>query len=275
MRPARGIAGLLAGAVAFGPAAVAHAYSYHTSFDEPALAVDAGAPPSDGGVADAGVQDAGPLAAPGGGQGRYFTGAVRDGYTCAVCHVGGTPPDDAAFAGLPDDGYVPGTEYTLTLTLPSAPSVAGAIEITDALGDAAGTLAVKPEDGLEDADRCMDGALAGFVTDLPQSRSVANVDACGASRLQVLWTAPNENAGALWVNVVAVAGNGDGRASPPADDPEATDGVYALATLLPHYGDRPEVTRVTSCTASAPARGGTPLFLLTVLLPLALLRRRR
>ncbi len=63
----------------------------------------------------------------GGGAGRYFTGSLRDGYTCGVCHVG-APEPDFELLGLPNpQEYEPGTQALLELTINYTPEAINGI----------------------------------------------------------------------------------------------------------------------------------------------------
>src|SRR5689334_9620772 len=51
-------------------------------------------------------------AAEGGGGGRHFTGSIKDGLTCAVCHTAKLPPR-LEVSGIPPVGYTPGQQYNV------------------------------------------------------------------------------------------------------------------------------------------------------------------
>src|SRR5690348_3551226 len=55
----------------------------------------------------------------GGGGGRYFSGSPLDGYTCSVCHRGGTAPE-VNVSGVPLNGYTPGMAYEIKVDWPDA-----------------------------------------------------------------------------------------------------------------------------------------------------------
>jgi len=187
----------------------------------------------------------------GGGGGRYFTGSFNDGFSCNVCHRDAPPPTDGELTGLPLDGYVAGETYALELELPDGASGA-ALEVTDELGNGMGTLELVG--GPQPADLCLpvDGAPAepaAHLNDLPQSRRVATVDGCGASRLRVTWTAPASPAGPMWLHAGVVASDGSG-------DPTG-DGVLTYSQVIAPLGDRAERTRVgTGCATSPPSSTG-------------------
>lgn len=63
-----------------------------------------------------------------------YTGSPADGQTCAVggCHGGGSLSEQAGAitSSIPDDGYVPGTTYTLTLSIEESGSSRFGFQIT-------------------------------------------------------------------------------------------------------------------------------------------------
>lgn len=208
----------------------------------------------------------------GGGGGRYFTGSFNDGYSCNVCHRGEAPPRDGELSGLPTDGYAPGETYALELELPDGASAGAAVEITDENGNGMGTLELIG--GPQPADLCLpvDGAPAeeaAHLSDLPQSRRMATVDGCGATRLRFTWTAPATPPGPMWIHAGVVASDGSG-------DPTG-DGVLLYSQVIPPFGDRAESSRVGSACAASPARAVEPtlLGLLALLTLVARGRRRR
>jgi hypothetical protein len=213
----------------------AFAFSNHTSFAEPAEN--------------------------GGGGERYFTGSVRDGYTCAVCHRGGPIPADVTIAGIPEDGFVPGAVVNLTITVDNGNGAA--FEIVSQTGSGVGTLAVTPEDCL-----AAPTVTAVWSASPGNGRTVAGLDGCSTNnRLQVAWTAP-ATIDPVWINFVVV-GNAGGNGEP------TEDGVYVYSYLLPAVGDGADSARVsgTCATARGPGSLVAPAFL-TLLLGL-LARRRR
>lgn len=219
------------------------------------------APPT--GRAYSGAETFGAAAVEGGGGGRYFTGSLRDGYTCNVCHRGGEQPE-LQIGGLPEAGYIPGQTYDIVLRLPDEAAVtSAAVELTDGEGQRVGSV------GLPAAPRgdevCGEPAeLASRVVDLPGGRSVVAMDACGARRVRVSWTAPPEPRGPVWFHAAAVAGNA-------SNDPTG-DGVRAYARVIPVQGGTATSAEVRSgCSASGTGQGGALAFLL---LAAGLVRRR-
>lgn len=178
----------------------------------------------------------------GGGGGRFFTGSVEDGLTCGVCHLGRDEPIEATFTidGPLEAGYVPGTTYRLELLLPEEePRIAGSIEVTDVSGAGIGSLTLLAEDAQQALDRCQvahpcgadvpDPTQAASLSDVGEDRSVATVDACGATRLVVEWHAPPEAVGPVRIHAVAVASDASG-------DPTG-DAAFAYATLVAPEGE--------------------------------------
>ena len=51
-----------------------------------------------------------------GGGGRLFTGVPRDGYNCRLCHRGQPNFFGLRVEGLPEQGYVPGQTYEITVS---------------------------------------------------------------------------------------------------------------------------------------------------------------
>ncbi len=205
----------------------------------------------------------------GGGGGRYFTGSLRDGLTCAVCHIDGTPPQ-VDVQGLPPDGYVPGTTYDIDIRWPptAPPASTGAmLEMLSWQGVAGGDVHLPPASGDE---QCMGGGLPPTERlDLSDGRTVIHVVNCGENGVHFQWTAPDKAAGPVWLNAAIVTGNGDNR--------YGGDGVTTVAKLVPIQGTPAEASVVaSSCSVAGP--GSTPpiaSFLGLVLLLLALALRRR
>lgn len=277
-RPLRAVSALL---VCVAWAAPARAYECHEDFAAPAV--------RDGVLPDGGMPE--DPAPPGGGDGRFFTGSVDDGHTCAVCHRGRESPEDLGVGleideGLAD-GYTPNTTYRLVLTLPDDETSAGSIEVTNERGARVGRLALR-----DDLDETLDGCQpagashpcgadvpasdAAAITDLSaavpaQDRVVASVDACGAQRLAVDWTAPESAAGPIRIHAVAVVSDASGDTR--------GDGTFAEARLVAPVGDAALGARVESSCAAYPARrtGGAvaPVAFLALLGLRAARRRRR
>lgn len=213
---------------------------------------------------------------PGGGGGRYFTGSLRDGYTCSVCHFGGVEPEEPLeITIVPDpfvDGYRAGQEYAITLTVAysrnaaNAPTgaYAGALELVDGTGRGAGTIEVEPTQCGDSPDI---GAHVADLMDPP--RQVAGLDVCALEQLRVTWTAPPVATGPVWLNAGSVwTGTGNQR---PSEDYAS---VYAR--IIPPFGGVAESGRVDNAcsTSAAPAQRPAPWLLALGLLAAALIRRR-
>jgi len=176
----------------------------------------------------------------GGGQGRMFTGSPRDGLTCEVCHSGG-PRVNVSIESFPG-AFAPGQTYEIKVVFAGFPEkVAGAVEITDASGRAAGTLAVPPADALEEVDQCADFPVpAASIQSPEEGREVVGLAACGARRIRFQWTAPMVASGPLNFNGAVV--NGDGAATHPSSEVESDvegDGVTLISRKLLPAGTTP------------------------------------
>jgi len=204
----------------------------------------------------------------GGGGGRFFSGSVRDGYTCAVCHMGGAEPE-VEITGLPESGYVPGEIYDIEVVLDDDAEVTAAVlELTDDVGARMGTMELATSPGRtetcppagEEPER---GAAQRM--DIADGRQVVAMDACGATRVRVSWRAPAEPRGMLWFHAAVVAGDA-------SSDPTG-DGVRVVTRVLPVQGGSATSAQLASgCSAS-----GEPPSSLAGLLALALIlagRRR-
>lgn len=192
----------------------------------------------------------GAAAIEGGGGGRYFSGSVRDGYTCAVCHMGGEQPE-IEITGLPEGGYVPGETYDVELVLPDDAAVTSAvIELASATGEMMGSLDLGAAPGRNET--CLvDGAEvdAAHQIALPAGREVIALDACGATRVSFSWRAPNEPQGPVWFHAAVVGGDA-------SSDPNG-DGVRVYTEVLPVQGASATSAEVASgCSASG---GGAPV----------------
>ena len=118
----------------------------------------------------------------GGGGGRWFTGSIRDGYTCAVCHQGGVPPL-VQFTGEPaGDIYAPGQMYTFDFVWPAEQStLAAAIEFYDQSGNGAGEVLVEPPSSME--ENCTNPAqLAALRYEAADNRRIIYMQRCGNTR---------------------------------------------------------------------------------------------
>lgn len=187
----------------------------------------------------------------GGGGGRYFTGSLRDGFACDVCHVGGAGPA-VKFTGMPIGAYEPGAVYTFDLLVDPGELMRVALtsEVVDAEGVALGSLSLAPKALLTDEERCAGGGHGGSLFDTEDGRQVVALQDCLAKRLRYQWTAPAAGRGAAFVHVAAVAADGEGT-------PEA-DGVTMLAQEIAELG-----AEGGGCRAGAPvgAAGLVPLLL--------------
>lgn len=191
----------------------------------------------------------------GGGGGRFFTGSLKDGFACDVCHEGGDAPSLAP-TGVPRV-YEPGMTYTIDLQWPE-PHLAVVGEWVDDDGQGFGTLTLPPESILLDHERCGGGLRAVRTMEVgTDDRVVFAVPDCGASQLRVQWTAPEDATSVAHLHLAAVAADGDGGIE--------NDGAVLLAleipsTLAPDAG--------SGCAIAARDRS---FWLLVVVL----LRRRR
>lgn len=147
----------------------------------------------------------------GGGGGRYFTGSLRDGFTCGVCHQSQT------FFGMElrglDGSIVPGKTYTLTVSWDGEPkrvSLNG--EVVGPKGFAAGQLSQ------------LDGEIGIDVADKKDKRQIFNVykdDARAKSQVKLKWTAPDKSfKGPISLHLAAVRF--------PEPDPDAKQRPSAL-----------------------------------------------
>jgi len=206
----------------------------------------------------------------GGGGGRYFTGSVRDGFTCEVCHRGAAEPE-VEITGLPEDGYVPGEIYDIELLLPDDASItAASVEVTDPDGASTGGLELSTTPAPDEMCPPVEGGVeerAAQHLDLPGDREVVAMDACGARRLRVSWRAPEQPRGSAWFHAAAVAADA-------SSDPEG-DGVRVFTRVIPVQGGGAAGAEVAS-TCSAGGRSATPVTGgLALAACLLVLRRRR
>jgi hypothetical protein len=128
----------------------------------------------------------------GGGGVKFFTGSHAEGYTCNVCHAGGTPPDVTVF-GLPLAGYVPSQVYPITIDWPDTLSgVSFNLEMTDALGDRFGEIDVIDPTLLSPPDLCAGGEVSSGAStvNLSNGRRILTVARCGQHQTTFQWQAP-------------------------------------------------------------------------------------
>lgn len=193
----------------------------------------------------------------GGAAGRYFTGAPDDGYTCSVCHRGGGEPR-LALAGVPEL-WDPGATYELVLTLPEgARSAAANLEIAGGEADGElGTLELVPDAELEAADRCRDDRPATSVVAL-EGRLVARLEACGAARARVRWTAPATPRTDVRYFAAAVTANDSG-------DPTGDGAATLVAPLRARGAPEPTGARIAQRCTIGHGRAEAPWALIAAL----------
>lgn len=187
-----------------------------------------------------------------GGAGRYFTGSPADGYTCKVCHEGGSEAP-LHITGLPGEAYRLGASYEIVVDWPDDfEKFSLALEFTDLRGQAAGSVRLPPQPELQPPEFCepaSDLVPAASLTLTPTGRSIVQLPDCGAKRVRLLWTAPARDMGQVWFAGSAVASNGEGDT--------AHDGVTDFGRALASPG-APALSEVTSSQCSLAAVGGRP-----------------
>lgn len=189
----------------------------------------------------------------GGGAGRWFTGSPADGYTCNVCHAGGEAAE-LAISGLPIDGYVPGASYEVIVQWPAALTHVGInAEITDERGNSAGVIVLPEGPTLDDREKCepIGANIPASLLNAPSpARAVITVLDCGSRRLRLLWTAPIEPRGPLWLSGAMVHADGMGNVE--------GDGVTDFARPITTYGGEPIASSVGGCTVTS-TRAAVPV----------------
>lgn len=146
----------------------------------------------------------------GGGAGKWFTGSPRFlGYDCTMCHTAGSGRARVTVESVPDGlfetgRYVPEAEYRITVRMAQA-------EVGEALpGD---RNAFAAEVVLDDGAATTAGSLApgDDRVELVDEGRVVGPSASFAKGLEwsFQWTAPPPGAGAVYLHVAAVDGNGD------------------------------------------------------------------
>jgi hypothetical protein len=204
----------------------------------------------------------------GGGGGRFFTGSPVDGYSCAVCHLGGSAPA-LRLQGLPTI-FTPGETYEVELAWDGAEQHALTLELVDERGSAAGSVALPDAAEVEPSGHCEQSSsdpVASYIS-VTGSRQIVGVNPCGAASLRFRFVPRDVPRIAFAVSMVR------------SDNSESADGdgVLDLRQVVLREGERPQVDTVTAesggCSAApaGSARGGA-LSSLCVLL-LALARRR-
>ncbi len=216
----------LVSSLAWGPSPVAHAFSDPERFTTPADE--------------------------GGAGGRFFTGSRSDGYTCAVCHSGGSAPE-VTVRGLPTSGYEPGELYEVELRFRNADgNHALALELLDAAGRSL-ELELLSEAQIDVSERC--GAeekerRASYLAK-EDDRWVLGVEACEAEAVRFRFRAPNKSQTLFVASVLA-------------SDNSATiegDGVTEVAQTFYRDGHH-ESGSSGSCTANPRGRNLDPAWLL-------------
>lgn len=134
-----------------------------------------------------------------GGGGRYFTGSLRDGLTCGVCHQS-EKSFEFEVDGLPDS-IVPGKEYTISVSWEGDSSrVAFNAEIVGPKGLAAGTLAKVDAYEVDFSKLSGKREIFGFS---PSPKK--------PSKIEVTWTAPTKDfEGPISLHVSGVRRQKDG-----------------------------------------------------------------
>jgi hypothetical protein len=203
----------------------------------------------------------------GGGGGRYFTGSLGDGYTCAVCHAGGAAPE-IVVRGLPRSGYAPDQLVEAELVFPAGPANhAVALEVVDGAGKDVGVELV-PDAELADSERC--GAIplgkrASYSTQVGERR-VLGVEACEARSLRFRFRTKQLERFTVAATVLA----SDNSASVQGD------GVTEFEQTLYREGAAARASRTLGCSALAgEASGSGPWLWLALWSARRLARRRR
>jgi hypothetical protein len=226
----------------------------------------------------------------GGGGGRLFSGTPVDGYGCDVCHAGAEGAELEVF-GLPEDGYVPGQSYEITLRWPeNVPHVAVMAELSDMRGQPLGTTSLVPYAAWQQGEICENDFPAGDLCrvgsgndgccrdleptrdacSLPGSRNVLWVLDCASRFARMIWTAPPANAGDAWFSAEMVTSN--------LQNDVAGDGVTSVVARIRPKGASDEVSAaVGECHAAAPKNASptAPLASISAIFLAALWRRHR
>ncbi len=192
----------------------------------------------------------------GGGDGRYFTGSRPDGYSCSVCHRGGTAPT-IIVDGIPDT-LVAGTRYELVIHWPD-PEVPHALQLElTTPGGSAPSVEITPAAMLPPPSRCDQSATgmpAVYTVDVGVRR-IVGVEDCHAASVTVSFVATGEP---IDLAIGAVRSNEGG-------DVEG-DGTFELRTRI---GGRLVATGAGGCNTS-----GSDAGVLVGLGALMAARRRR
>jgi hypothetical protein len=199
----------------------------------------------------------------GGGGGRFFTGSWADGFTCAVCHRGGSAPA-INIAGLPRAGFSPGQIVEAELTFGSGPGNHSlALEVVDGGGRDLG-LELLPDDQISISERCgatQEAKRASYISQLG-ARRILGMEACEARAVRFRFRTPQTDRAMLVATVLA-------------SDNSATiegDGVTEVTQLL--Y-QNPSAARAAEDSGCSPNSGPADLRTSFALLLLAALWRYR
>jgi hypothetical protein len=150
---------------------------------------------------------------PGGG-GRYFTGSIRDGFTCEVCHVASVESaaatDLVEIEGLPLEGFKAGETYEITFNYPSnAETIVAVAEFVDASGSAIGKV--------EPAERSA-GTRAEIspaeIYETEDERTIFGLSNFGTDGFKATWKAPKDAGYAAFHAAIVIA---DGSGDPEGD----------------------------------------------------------
>lgn len=190
----------------------------------------------------------------GGGGGRFFTGSPVDGYSCAVCHQGGTTPR-VNVIGLPVEGYDAGVTYQIEVRW-SEPQVSHALtlEMVNLAGQGAGEVVLTPAERVGPLGRCEqspDGQVASYLLHTP-TRSIVGISDCGAGSLLFNFTAPGDDQIAFAATIVRSDSSGTAEG----------DGVLELSKILRRRGSVTTTRGSTSCAAAGPRVTSGPWWLM-------------
>jgi hypothetical protein len=178
----------------------------------------------------------------GGGGGRFFTGSPVDGYTCEVCHDGGSAVE-IEVSGLPRDGWQPGATYDLELRWETTEVLTLVAELMADDGTQSGSIALPANPPAEAT--CDSGVPAVELIDREPGRRIAALADCGASSVVLEWTAPDEVEACNADAVLYVAGvHGDATESPDGD------GVTTLRRRIPPADGDPCDAAASGCALS-------------------------
>ncbi|MDH5491165.1 MAG: hypothetical protein OEY14_04370 [Myxococcales bacterium] len=164
-----------------------------------------------------GIASFGAPAIEGGGGGRYFTGSIRDGHACGVCHLepGARAPlegPEIRVAGLPSAGYLPGRTYELDVywTPGAGVGAAASLELLSSwTAESVGSMSLPPPAELSAGEFCA-GRPATSLFEAEPTRTLAILELCTVSRMRLRWTAPTAPSGPVWLSVAVVHADGDG-----------------------------------------------------------------